>query len=335
MQRWWAGEAGAAGRAADVALAPAEGAFRVLTRLRNGAFDRGWMRSERVGIPDVSVGNVAVGGAGKTPVSAWIARRLLEWGRKPAIALRGYGEDEIQVHHELNPGVPVFRGARRVDAAREAQSAGCDAVVLDDAFQHRALARDLDLVLIAAESWDAHPRVLPRGPWREGVDALRRADLLVITRKSASAARAGEVAAELGRLLPEMPVAQIALRPAELVPLHGAAAMEVSALAGRRVLAVAALATPAPFVEHLRATGATVDPALYPDHHEFTAAEAEAIRARSAGGWMVMTHKDAVKLRALLPADAPAFVLHQRVEAGAGADLLDAALRRAIEEPTT
>ncbi|MBB6072876.1 tetraacyldisaccharide 4'-kinase [Longimicrobium terrae] len=335
VHRWWAGEAGATGRAADVVLAPAEAAFRAGVRLRNGAFDRGWMRSERVGIPVISVGNVAVGGAGKTPVSAWIARRLAEWGRRPAIALRGYGEDEIQVHRELNPGIPVFRGARRVDAAREAQAAGRDVVVLDDAFQHRALARDLDIVLIAAESWDAHPRVLPRGPWREGVNALARADLLVITRKSASAARAAEVEAELGGLLPRMPVARIALRPSELRPLHGGAAMEMSALAGKKVLAVAALATPGPFVEHLRAAGAQVDAALYADHHEFTADEAHTIRQRSGAGWMVMTHKDAVKLRALLPAGAPAFVLHQRVETEAGADLLDVALRRALEERTS
>lgn len=335
VQRWWAGEAGPAGRAADVVLAPAEAAFRAGVRLRNGAFDRGWMRSERISIPVISVGNVAVGGAGKTPVSAWIARRLADWGRRPAIALRGYGEDEIQVHRELNPDIPVFRGARRVDAAREAHSAGRDVVVLDDAFQHRALARDLDLVLIAAESWDAHPRVLPRGPWREGVDALARADLLVITRKSASAARAAEVQAELGRLLPRIPVSRIALRPAELRPLHGGAPIEVSALAGKKVLAVAALATPGSFVQHLRDAGAEVDAALYADHHEFTAEEAHSIRQRSGTGWMVMTHKDAVKLRALLPADAPAFVLHQRVETEAGADLLDAALRRALEERTS
>lgn len=335
MQRWWAGEAGASGRAADVVLAPAEAAFRAGVRLRNGAFDRGWMRSERVGIPVISVGNVAVGGAGKTPVSAWIARRLAEWERLPAIALRGYGEDEIQVHRELNPAIPVFRGARRVDAAREAQAAGRNVVVLDDAFQHRGLARNLDLVLIATESWDAHPRVLPRGPWREGVDALARADLLVITRKSAPASRSVEVEAELGRLLPRMPVARIALRPTELVPLHGGAAMNVSALAGKRVLAVAALATPGPFVEHLRAAGAEVEAALYPDHHEFSADEAASLRQRCADRWMVMTHKDAVKLRALLPADAPAFVLHQRVETEGGADLLDAALRRALEERTS
>jgi tetraacyldisaccharide 4'-kinase len=329
----WAGEGGALGAALRVALAPAEAAFRGVVAARNGAYDRGWLRAERVDVPVISIGNVSVGGAGKTPLAAWIARRLAEWGRKPAIALRGYGEDEIVLHRELNPDIPVFRGKRRVEAAREAVAAGRDAVVLDDAFQHRALARDLDLVLVPVESWEPRPRVLPRGPWREGVQALGRADLVVLTRKSASAARAQEVAAEVARLHPAKPVVRCALLPSRLVPLHGGAGMEVGALAGRRVLAVAALATPGPFFAQLRDFGAEVDAAAYPDHHPFTAEDARTLVGRAAGRMLVMTHKDAVKLRALLPREADAWVLEQRVTIESGARALDAALRRALGEP--
>lgn len=331
-RRVWAGEGGALGAALRVALAPAEAAFRGVVAARNGAYDRGWLHAEHVDAPVISVGNVAVGGAGKTPFAAWLARRLAEWGRKPAIALRGYGEDEIVLHRELNPDIPVFRGKRRVDAAREAIAAGRDAIVLDDAFQHRALARDLDLVLVPVEGWEPRPRVLPRGPWREGLDALGRADAIVLTRKSADAARAAQVAAEVGRLHPAKPIVRCALLPSRLAPLRGGAGTGVDALAGRRVLAVAALATPEPFFATLRGAGAEVEAAAYPDHHPFSAEDARGLMDRAGGRRLVMTHKDAVKLRALLPPDADAWVLEQRVEIESGADTLDVALRRALKE---
>ena len=332
VHRWWAGEAGIAGRAADLALAPAEAGFRAAAGARNRLYDTGMIGIDRVPVPVVSIGNLAVGGAGKTPVAAWIAARLRAWGRRPAIALRGYGEDEILLHRELNPGVPVFRGARRIDAARAAVAGGCDAIVLDDAFQHRALARDLDAVLVPVESWDARPRLLPRGPWRESPRALTRAGLVVLTRKTADAEAARRVEDEVRAMHPNLPIAIAALVPAGISPLHGGEGRGMGGLDGRDVLAVAALATPRPFLAQLEEAGARVEPALYPDHHDFTAGEAAALSRRAEGRTMVMTRKDAVKLRPLLPVDADAVVLEQRVEIGRGADALDAALRRALEE---
>jgi tetraacyldisaccharide 4'-kinase len=228
--------------------------------------------------------------------------------------------------------VPVFRGKRRVAAAREAVAAGCDVVVLDDAFQHRALARDLDVVLVPVEGWEPRPRLVPRGPWREGPEALARADVIVLTRKSADAARAAEVEREVARMHPRKPIILCALLPSRLVPLHGGTALEIGALAGRRVLGVAALAVPVPFIDHLREAGAQVEAATYPDHHPFNAGDAANLMGRGSGRMMVMTHKDAVKLRALLPASTEAYVLEQTVTIESGADALDAALRRALEE---
>ncbi|HEX6910886.1 MAG TPA: tetraacyldisaccharide 4'-kinase, partial [Longimicrobium sp.] len=163
--------------------------------------------------------------------------------------------------------------------------------------------------------------------------ALARADVIVLTRKSASAARAGEVAAAVARLHPAKPVVRCALLPSRLVPLHGGAAMALDALAGRGVLAVAALATPGPFFAQLRERGAEVHPAAYPDHHPFSADDARTLVQRAAGRMLVMTHKDAVKLRALLPASADAWVLEQRVAMEDGEDVLETALRRALREP--
>ena len=327
----WAGGGGAAGAALRLVLAPAEAGYAAVVAARNGAYDRGWLRSERVDVPVISIGNVSVGGAGKTPFAAWIARRLIDLGRRPAIALRGYGEDEILLHRELNPDVPVFRGKRRVQAARQAVAAGRDVVVLDDAFQHRALARDLDLVLVAVEGWEPRPRLVPRGPWRESPHALARADVVVLTRKSADASGAAAVEREVARMHPAKPIVRCALLPSRLAPLHGGEAVDVDALAGRRVLAVSALAVPEPFIQHLRQAGAEVEAATYPDHHPFTSGDAAQIMARATGRTVVMTHKDAVKLRALLSPSAGAYVLEQSVAMESGMDALEAALRRALE----
>jgi tetraacyldisaccharide-1-P 4'-kinase len=154
----------------------------------------------------------------------------------------------------------------------------------------------------------------------------------VLTRKSADAARAAEVEREVARMHPRKLTIQCALLPSWLVPLHGGAALGSGALAGRRVRGVAALAVPGPFIDHLRQAGADVEAATYPDHHPFNAGDAANLMARGNGRMMVMTHKDAVKLRGLLPSSVEAYVLEQTVAIESGADALDAALRRALEE---
>ena len=224
--------------------------------------------------------------------------------------------------------------ARRIKAARELAAGGCDVVVLDDGFQHRRLARDLDGVLIAAETWTRAPRLLPRGPWREPPRSLGRAGAVVVTRKSASAERARVVAEEAAAIAaPGTPVAICHLAAETVVPLHGGAPASPAAFRGRRLLAVAALATPRPFFDALRGFGAEVEEAAYPDHHPFSAEEARRIAARAAGRPILITHKDAVKLRPLLPSSEDVLVLAQSVRIEAGGDALDAAIGRALQEP--
>lgn len=341
VPRWWAGEGGAVGRVLDAALLPAEGLFRGVAAARNRLYDRRILGVDSVPVPVVSVGNLAVGGAGKTPFSAWLVRRLVEWGRTPALAMRGYGEDEVLLHRELNPSVPVFAAARRLEAARKAVDAGRDVVVLDDAFQHRALARDLDIVLVAAEGWSTRRKLMPRGPWREDVGALRRADVAVVTRKSAAPGRSAAVAAELRRHAPAVPLVECSLIPSHLRQLASTDATAepeqvrgLDWLSGRRVLAVAALADPRPFFAHLREHAAEVETIAFSDHHPFSAAEVTELAHRTGERLMVMTRKDAVKLRPLLPGGTAAYVLEQRVEITAGGEILDAALRRALGEGT-
>jgi tetraacyldisaccharide 4'-kinase len=330
VPRWWRGEGGRAGAILDRALLPAEAAYRAAVVLRGAAYHAGLRRVHRASIPVVSVGNLAVGGAGKTPVTAWIAAGLGRAGARPVGVLRGYGGDEVLVHRELNPEVPVLVAPRRIDGVEAAARGGCDVAVLDDAFQHRALARDLDVVLVAAESWTPAPRLLPRGGWREGPAALRRADLVVVTRKVAGPERAAAVAAELGGWTDTEHVVRCHLGPGALVPLHDGGAAPPESLDGRAVLAVAGLADPGPFAHGLAEAGAAVELARYPDHHPYSARDAEAISNLAKGRPIVTTRKDAVKLRSLMPPDAMAYVLEQGVELEAGQETLEAALRRVI-----
>jgi tetraacyldisaccharide 4'-kinase len=153
----------------------------------------------------------------------------------------------------------------------------------------------------------------------------------MLTRKHAGAERAREVAAEVAHAAPGKPVVLCHLAPEALVPLHRGASADLGWLRGREVLAVAALAQPEPFFATLREAGAEVEAAAYPDHHPFTPVDARRILDRAAGRAIVMTHKDAVKLRDHLPPSPETRVLEQAVRVEAGLDALDAALRRALE----
>jgi tetraacyldisaccharide 4'-kinase len=311
--RMWAGEGGAAGAALRTALLPAEAGYRAAVHLRNRSFDRGWRPARDPGIPVVSIGNLTVGGTGKTPLTAWTVRTLSEVGRRPAVVLRGYGDDETRVHAELNPDAPVFPAPRRIDGANAALEAGCDVVVLDDGFQHRMLARHLDLVLIAAEQWTPRPRLLPAGGWREGLSALARADAVIVTRKTAPDARVADCLAGVQREASSLPTAVAAIRPGAVRPLAGGAPLPLDALRGRPVLAVAGLADPRPFFAQLREAGLEVEEAAFPDHHPYDEDDAARLMARAAGRPLAMTRKDAVKLRPHLPRDADAHIVDATV----------------------
>jgi tetraacyldisaccharide 4'-kinase len=320
---WWDGPRGPAGEALDVLARPLERGYASVLRARNRRFDRG-EGVTRVSAPVISVGNIAVGGAGKTPVAAWLVGELLQRGRKPALLHGGYARDEPELHRQWHPDVPVFEQRDRVAAARSAIASGADVLVLDDGFQHRRLARDLDLVLVASESWTRTPRLLPRGPWREQPGALRRATLLAVTRRTATPERADAVRAEL-REWSDAPTLRLGLRPSGW-ERDGALADPPPGWA----LAVAAVADPAAFAANAESAGARVHDLLrFPDHHDFDAADARRIMAAAVQGKIVTTEKDWIKLRKLLP-PGTAWVLRQSVALEAGGDMLAASLARVL-----
>ena len=327
---WWGRGPGPA--LARAALLPFELLYRGVVAVRGSLYDRGLLAAHALALPALSVGNLTVGGTGKTPVAAYLAARLRERGARPAILLRGYGDDEPLVHATLNEEVPVVVGPDRVEGARQARAQGASMVVLDDAFQHRRARRDADVVLVSADRWSARQRLLPAGPWREPLGALRRATVAVVTRKAVSLDRAEEVRRSLEAAVPGLPVAVVHLAPDELRSANGPERLPLAALAGRTVTAIAAIGDPDAFVAQLRATGADVRPALFADHHAFTQAETMALALRAAEGQLtVCTLKDAVKLAPGWPRAAPAlWYVSQRVHVERGDDVLEALLTRMI-----
>jgi tetraacyldisaccharide 4'-kinase len=180
--RLLSGEARGLGPALErLGLRAASVPYELAVRLRNAAYERGWLPSERVPVPVVSVGNLTAGGTGKTPFVEYVARFYRNLNRRVAILSRGYGgasgcNDEARVLEQNLSDVPHLQGVDRVALARRAMSEWkSDVLVLDDGFQHRRLARDVEIVLIDATAPWGHGYLLPRGLLREPLSSLRRA----------------------------------------------------------------------------------------------------------------------------------------------------------------
>jgi tetraacyldisaccharide 4'-kinase len=278
----------------------------------------------------LSVGNIAVGGTGKTPAALWLAERLAARGWRPAIVARGYrkrrrgvvvvgeagralvtpedGGDEAVLLARRFAG-PVVTGERRAEAAAVACARfGVDAIVLDDGFQHRALARDADLVLATDDAAAGWP--LPAGPLRESAAGLARARALL--------AVDGAPPPERG-----VPVFRGRLVPTGFVAPATDSSAPLTALAGRTVSALAGVARPARFVATLEGAGVRVGRLLrYPDHHRYTADDAADIARALADGPVVTTEKDLVKLERF-PALAGLAALRVSLEVERGEALVD------------
>jgi len=284
-------------------------------------------RAERVeGIAVVSVGNLAVGGTGKTPMTAWITSRLLERGARPVVVVGGAGADEALLLERRLPAVRVVKERDRITAAERARASGASVVILDDGFQHRRLARDLDVVLLAAE--DAFPgRLLPCGPYREPMSALGRADVVLVTRRTATADRAGSVAERAATHAPGRVLGVVELRARGWTDLTGRPAEAPEGA----VLAACGVARPECFRTSVaRAVGADVDLVAFGDHHHYTAADAERLKTRAKGRPIVITEKDAVKLQRLVGTDAAFRVLGERVVWDRGEDAFLARVHGAV-----
>jgi tetraacyldisaccharide 4'-kinase len=323
-RRLWAGDLGTAGRMIDRALIPAESLYRTGIALRNRAYDRGLLKSTRADLPVISVGNIAVGGSGKTPFASWLAAKLQERGEHPVLVHGGYADDEPELHRSWLPDVPVIVDRDRVRAAGRARALGGSVLVLDDAFQHRRLRRDLDIVLISVERFGTAHRLLPRGPWREPAAALERAGVVVSVRRTADAKTTAAAVSRLERLA-HRSIMRVHLRAERWQHDGGVAPPPDSA-----AVLVAGIAEPTLFAQNARAAGAAIATELmFPDHHVYTGEDVTLIEAAALGRAVVTTAKDWVKLRTALD-PSQVWVLEQDVHIEEGESLIDDALDRVL-----
>jgi tetraacyldisaccharide 4'-kinase len=302
------------GHPLSLILLPLSWLFCAVVRLRRFAYRQDWLLSHRLPVPVIVVGNLTVGGTGKTPLVIRLTEVLRQRGYRPGIVTRGYGGDASGwpqlVTPESDPfalgdeavllarrgGCPVAAGADRVAAARMLVGAeGCDIIVSDDGLQHYRLQRDLEILVMDAERGLGNGSCLPAGPLREPQSRRREADLTVC---NGGACEGGW---------------EMAMIPERLVNLRNPGVnRDVSGLRGRRVTAVAAIGNPGRFFAMLRREGLLLDERTYGDHHRFTAEDV----ASWPPGPVVMTEKDAVKCEGFAGPDHWYLAVKVALEAG-------------------
>lgn len=293
-------------------LLPLGGLFFLVGAVRRLTYRLGRLKSERLPVPVVVVGNIIAGGAGKTPLTLWLAQRLVAAGRKPGIVSRGYGRDRDDIRKvgagatapevgdeplllARRSGCPVYVGSDRVAAAHALLAAhpDCDLILCDDGLQHYRLQRDVEIAVIDRRGlMNGWP--LPAGPLREPASRLMHVDALV-----------------LNDALP-VPLNSVPTFAMRLVgqrfhrlddPRITCAARD---LAGQTLHAVAGIGEPQRFFDHLASLGLKVEHHAFPDHHRYAPAD-----LKYAGDALLMTEKDALKCAGLgtlpiwvLPVDA-------------------------------
>lgn len=332
---------------ARCALAVPACGYGLLARARNGLYRAGALPTHAAAVPVISVGNITAGGTGKTPFVAWLARLFVIRKRRPAILSRGYGgdprsgvDDENEMLARLAGGVPVVVDPDRVAGARRAvREHGADVLILDDGFQHRRLARELDIVLIDALRPFGAGRMLPRGLLREPLRGLRRAGMVIVTRCDlVGPERLQAIRDRLGTLAPGVPVACCRTVVTGLRPLGdaGLEPVEPQALREGRWAAFCGIGNPEGFGRTLEKAGCR--PAFldaFADHTTYTPRTIEAVlaKARAEGcTGVVTTEKDAVKLERVIsrPPSPPVYAVGADLDLVEGSSALMAALQAVV-----
>jgi tetraacyldisaccharide 4'-kinase len=264
---------------------------------RAALYGAGVFPSRAMPAPSVAVGNLTVGGSGKTPIAGWIANHYAGMGLKPAILLRGYGGDEGDVLRADAPEALVLEDPDRWKMAQRAVEKGVDVLVLDDAFQRLDVRNDLNIVLVSAESQRAVRWTLPVGPWREGWKALQRADLAIVTRKRADLTVARATARRVAEELRGRPVAIAHLRLGGFSELKSGRPVDPESLDRARVVVAAGVADPGALGEQLAGLGARVEVLPLADHQRYDSGQVNRlVELTGRVDYVVVTKKDAVKL---------------------------------------
>lgn len=321
-RRAWEARPGAALRAASLL-------YDLAADARNLLYDVGLLAACRAPVPVVSVGGLAVGGSGKTPLAAELARWLARRGRRPAVVTHGF-PDEMAVHRALNPGTPVAGGRDRLAAVERAAADGADVAVVDSGFQHRRLARSCDVVALGAAELARARRRLPAGPLRERWGALGRADAVVLVRRPNDPPEPGGVEDWLRRRVPGAVRARCELVPGELVPANRAAR---EAREPEPAVAVASVMHPAPFFRSLEGRiGGGFRRYVLGDHQAPDGPALDRIREDAGRGGVAGTRKDVVKLAGRLGPGIPLWCLEEEPRWGRGRRALEETIARTLDD---
>ncbi len=317
--------------------------YTAAVRVRNWRYDTGRAAIIKVGVPVVSVGNITLGGTGKTPAVEWLVRWFTERGLRATLVSRGYGaeagkpnDESLELAQKL-PGVPHVLDADRVRGARRAVAEfGCQVIVLDDAFQHRRIHRDLDIVLIDALEPFGFDHVFPRGTLREPLAGWRRAQVAILTRSDlVEASQRGTIRGEFALTAPAAAWVEATYPPRALAGADGQE-RDTAELAGRRVAAFCGIGNPAGFRHSLAKCGYDVVAMReLADHFAYPAADVAAL-ARWADALEVTsvlcTSKDLVKIGDSWPGATPLCALASRLHISTGQSELEACLQRVVEQ---
>jgi len=305
-------------------LPPLDHLYAAIIRARNSLYERGTFTITKLERTVISIGNITTGGTGKTPLVEWIARAVADEGKKVCILTRGYGRNDPKRRVLVSDGETVFshpaeagdepyllarnlQGIAAVisDANRVAAAQGAikhlhtDCFLLDDGFQHRRLARDLDIVTIDATNPFGGKRMLPSGRLREPLESLKRADCIVLTRCD-QADDVQSTNAELQRFSGDRPVFQSSMHTVSVVPVNTNFEAPTTPTS---IAAFCGIGNPQSFFNHLERSGyKSVLQKSFADHHVYTQGDIDRLQneAKDAGAQMLLTTaKDAVKLKDL------------------------------------
>jgi tetraacyldisaccharide 4'-kinase len=310
-------------------------------RCRNGLFDHGFKKSYAAPIPVVSVGNLTLGGTGKTPCVEYVARFYRKLDLKVAVLSRGYGaragrNDEALVLEDNLPDVPHLQGRDRVALAQVAvEELESEILILDDGFQHLRLRRDLDIVLIDATAPWGHGYLFPRGLLREPPRSLRRAGLAMLTRCDlVSADIVQGIRQRINHLAPELPMAETTHRPAAWINAQKST-QPVEYLHGKNCAGFCGIGNPDAFRRTLTNLGMNIVAwRVFPDHHAYTRADVNSLRSWAEqlppGTNVVATQKDLVKIGLDRLGDRELWALQIRLQVVAGEDVLEEKLKSLV-----
>ena len=323
--------------------------YLAVLNTRNTLYKKGIVRSSRLPVKVISIGNITTGGTGKTPLVEFSVKYLIESGRKVAVLSRGYGgdnssqegdgmvNDECLTLIENLQDIPVLAGRDRVKSGEKAiNDFGVDCVVLDDGFQHLRLKRDLDVVVIDALNPFGGENLIPRGSLREPLQNLERADLFIISHcDQGNQQTIRSIYKKLDQINHSAPICESIHSPVHFDNIADGSILELEWLKGKRVYALSAIGNPESFSNTLKGLGADlIKHRVFQDHHVYTEEEIEDVISEAqllGADAIVVTQKDIVKIRKMNIKNANILSLRIEIEITRGVDLYKAAIDRVFK----